>query len=299
MADKKKAEEVVEDSKKDPWDFDDPEQITEIPPTTVQPHDVPDTPEDDTEDSSEGVPDEVIERARNAGLSNEDLAAMGSPEQMEFVLNLLENKVEQRLEEVTAAVENGEAPDDEQASDDVSWIDNLDPDEAVDSDSARAVKAMKAKMDEMTRALESMTAQTQTVKHDSLFSALSKEWNDLFGGAKTSDQTVEQMSNRDAVVEEMETLRNGYRSRKRKMPDDSELFERALNSAFGDQVKDFARQDLNEKLQKRESQFISRASNTGSQGDLLNGRERAYQNVAQKMKDLGIDVYDDPQEVFE
>jgi hypothetical protein len=83
------------------------------------------------------------------------------------------------------------------------------------------------------------------------------------------------------------------------MPSDKELFERAVNGVFGEKAKDFARQELNERLKKRESQFISRASNSSGSGDMLSGRDQALKNVSSKMRELGIDVYDDSSEIFE
>ena len=222
----------------------------------------------------------------------------GSAEQMEFVLGLLENKVQQTQEEDRNTTSSpGDADDEDQPSNDVSWIDDIDPDEAVDTDTARAMKAMKSKIDELTGTLESMNKKTEEVKTNSYFTDLEPEWDEVFG-SKTS-ATSEQTTNRQSVLEEVETLKDGYRSRKKRLPSDKDLFDRAVNGVFGEKAKDFARQELNERLQKRESQFLSRASNSNATGDMLSGRQQALKNVSSKMRELGLDVVDSPSDIFE
>ena len=284
-------EENKEVEAKDPWDFEDPE-IMEVPAQ------MPDEFESGEDEPEEVLPDEILQRATDAGLTNDDLENMGSPEQMKFVLDLLENKAQELNDKMKEdAADTGDAADEDQSSNDVSWIDEIDPDEAVDSDSARAVKAMKAKIDQLTSTIESMNKVTEEVKTASHFSDLEPEWDEVFGSS--TDATTEQQANRRSVLEEVKTLKDGYRSRKKRMPTEKELFERAVNGVFGEKAKDFARQELNDRLKKRESQFISRASNTNGSGDMLSGREQALKNVSRKMRDLGIDVFDGPSEIFD
>ena len=288
------AEEKTEEVKNDsPWDFDfeDPEMMD-------APVEMPENEESDTEVTDESFSDELVQRAKDAGLDDEDLSNMGSSEQMEFVLGLLENKVQQVQEEAkNTTSESGDAADEDQSSNDVSWIDDIDPDEAVDTDTARAMKAMKSKIDELTSTLESMNKKTEEVKTNSYFTDLEPEWDEVFGSKSSS--TSEQEANRQSVLEEVETLKDGYRSRKKRLPSDKDLFDRAVNGVFGEKAKDFARQELNERLQKRESQFLSRASNSNATGDMLSGRQQALKNVSSKMRELGLDVVDSPTDIFE
>ena len=276
---------------KDPWDFEDPE-VMDVPAVR------PDEFESDTDVSEEDLPDEILQRAKDAGLVDEDLANMGSPEQVEFVLGLLETKVQQVTEEAKdSAIKSGDATDEDQPSNDVSWIDDIDPDDAVDSDTARAMKAMKSKIDELTGTMESMNKKTEEVKTNSYFTDLDPEWEEVFGSK--SSATDEQTSNRKSILEKVETLKDGYRSRKKRLPTDKNLFDRAVNGVFGEQAKDFARQELNERLQKRESQFLSRASTSSATGDMISGRQQALKNVSNKMRELGLDVVDETSDIFE
>ena len=276
---------------KDPWDFEDPE-VMDVPAVR------PDEFESDTDVSEEDLPDEILQRAKDAGLVDEDLANMGSPEQVEFVLGLLETKVQQVTEEAKdSAIKSGDATDEDQPSNDVSWIDDIDPDDAVDSDTARAMKAMKSKIDQLTSTIESMNKATEAVKTTSHFSGLDSEWDEVFGTANES--STEQKANRQSVLEEVQTLKDGYRSRKKRLPTDKNLFDRAVNGVFGEQAKDFARQELNERLQKRESQFLSRASTSSATGDMISGRQQALKNVSNKMRELGLDVVDETSDIFE
>ena len=274
---------------KDPWDFEDPE-VTEVPVS------VPDSDHSDSSDEEDELPDGIVARAKEAGLTDDDLSKMGSPDQLEFVLNLLESKtMESTNSNDDSTAVSGDA--EETPSDDVSWIDDIDPEEAIDSDSAKAVKAMKAKIDQLTGKLESMNKSNEANKTDGLFNQLEDEWSEVFGSDK--DQNTQQVTNRKSVLEEINVLKDGYRSRKKRMPSEKEIFDRAVNGVFGEQAKEFARQELSGRLKNRESQFISRASNTNNSGDMLSGREKAVQNVANKMKDIGFAVVDQPSEIFE
>ncbi len=274
---------------KDPWDFEDPE-ITEVPES------VPDSDHSDSSDEEDELPDGIIARAKEAGLSQDDLSNMGSPEQQKFVLDLLESKTQEVRSDVDDSTATG-GDAEETPSDDVSWIDDIDPEEAIDSDSAKAVKAMKAKIDRLTNQLESMNKSNEASKTDGLFNQLEDEWSEVFGSDK--EQNTQQVSNRKSVLEEIDVLKDGYRSRKKRMPSEKEIFDRAVNGVFGEQAKEFARQELSGRLKNRESQFISRASNTNNSGDMLSGREKAVQNVANKMKDIGFAVSDQASEIFE
>lgn len=299
MAELEKAE-VIEETK-DPWDFEDPEIDQVVEDTASEATEEADTPVSDTVFS-----DDLVERAKSAGLSDEDLETMGSADRLEFVLNLVENRPVEKQEEDDTAAESSDATTSSEptaqgkgSSDDYTWIDELDPDDAVDTEQARALKAMKSRMDQLSSQLDSMNQKTQTVASNSQFSSLSEEWTGLFGEPAASERTPEQVANRNAVIEEMDVLRKGYRASNKKVPSDTQLFERAINSAFGDQVKDFARQELNHKLQRRENQFLSRASTTSGNGDLLTGRDKAMKNVKDKMRDMGFEVQDDTVDVFE
>ena len=273
---------------KDPWDFEDPE-VTEVPES------VPDSDHSDSSEEEDELPDGIIARAKEAGLDDDDLSKMGSKDQLEFVLNLLESKAKEAVSEDDSTATGGDA--EETPSDDVSWIDDIDPEEAIDSDSAKAVKAMKAKIDRLTSQLESMNKSNEANKTDGLFNQLEDEWSEVFGSDK--EQNTQQVSNRKSVLEEIDVLKDGYRSRKKRMPSEKEIFDRAVHGVFGEQAKEFARQELSGRLKNRESQFISRASNTNSSGDMLTGRDKAVQNVANKMKDIGFAVSDQASEIFE
>ena len=293
MAEEIKSEEVEQD----PWDFDDPEI------EDVATEDIPAEEEEDMDDSSDDAAEEIALRAKEAGLSQEDLENMGSSDTVEFVLNLLDNKTKQLEEEIKDTAKNGDAVDEERkdgssepSEDEFSWIDKLDPDESIDSDAIKALKAMKTRIDTMSSAMKSMTEQSETDKAETFFVQLDEKWSELFGTNK--EQSAQNKVNRETVVEEMNALRDGYRSRKKRMPDESELFERALRSSFGEHEKNFARDEISDKIKKRESQFLSRAQSRPTK-ELLTGREKAVSSVSARMRELGLSALDDIGETFE
>mgnify|MGYP003134358954 CR=1 FL=1 len=281
----------------DPWDFDDPEIEDEST------EDIPAESEEGTEDPSDDAAEEIALRAKDAGLSQEDLENMGSSDTVEFVLNLLDNKTQELKEELKNAAVTGDAEKEEQSDassdsseDEFSWIDQLDPEESIDSDAVKALKAMKTRMDGLSSELKSMTEQSETVKAENFFVQLDEKWSELFGNAK--EQSSQNKNNRETVIEEMNALRDGYRSRKKRIPEESELFERALRSTFGEHEKNFARDEVSSKIKKRESQFLSRAQSRPTK-ELLTGREKAVSSVAARMRELGLSALDDVGETFE
>ncbi len=144
---------TVEVEEKDPWDFDDPE----IEAVVVVEEDMPAETEEVTEDTSEDLPDEIVDRAREAGLTKDELENMGSPDTAQFVLDLLQQKTQQLEEEArNTTSKDGDAvqeePSSEPGGDEFDWIDKLDPDDSVDSDAIKALKVMKAKLDERCQA---------------------------------------------------------------------------------------------------------------------------------------------------
>ena len=288
---------TVEVEEKDPWDFDDPE----IEAVVVVEEDMPAETEEVTEDTSEDLPDEIVDRAREAGLTKDELENMGSPDTAQFVLDLLQQKTQQLEEEArNTTSKDGDAvqeePSSEPGGDEFDWIDKLDPDDSVDSDAIKALKVMKAKLDEMSGAVKSMTEQSRAAKADSYFVQLDEQWSELFGDAK--EQSAKDKMNRQTVVDEMESLREGYRSRKKRIPEESELFERALRSTFGEHEKNFAQNEISDKIKKREAQFLSRAQSRPTK-EILTGREKAVSSVASRMRELGLSNLDDIGESFE
>ncbi len=136
----------------------------------------------------------------------------------------------------------------------------------------------------MSGAVKSMTEQSRAAKADSYFVQLDEQWSELFGDAK--EQSAKDKMNRQTVVDEMESLREGYRSRKKRIPEESELFERALRSTFGEHEKNFAQNEISDKIKKREAQFLSRAQSRPTK-EILTGREKAVSSVASRMRNLG------------
>ena len=293
MAEDTKNAEVEEEV--DPWDFDDPESVNVEPVS----EDIPAESEEATEEPQDDPAEEIVIRAKDAGLTQDDMDNMGSKDTLKFVLDLLENKTKEIKEEVRNTASDGDAAKSESSepsTDEFSWIDDLDPDEAVDSDAIKALKAMKTKLDDMTSEVGQMAKSRNEAKVASFFAQLDENWNEIFGTGEKATSKME--ANRHTVIEEMEALREGYRSRKKRIPEDNELFERALRSTFGEHEQNFARKEITEKLAKRENQFLSRAQSRPGK-ELLTGREKAVSSVAARMRELGLSGLDDISDTFE
>jgi hypothetical protein len=278
----------------DPWDFKDPEIENQ---EQTEEENAPVEAEEPSEESP--MSEELVSRAAEAGLTVEDMESMGSEDNIAFVLDLLQNKTKEAVEAVKNTAEDGDAAEsesDQSSKNEFDWIDKLDPDDAVDSDAVKALKAMKSRMDEMSDTVNAMTEKSKVAQSDNFFNQLDEKWSELFGNG--SEVSAKNKMNRQTVVDEMETLKEGYRSRKKRIPENSELFERALRSSFGEHEQNFAKKELSDKMSKRESQFLSRAQSRPTK-ELLTGREKAVSSVAAKMRGLGLSALDDVGETFE
>lgn len=127
----------------------------------------------------------------------------------------MQNKTKEAVEEVKNTAGEGDAAEDESqksSDNEFDWIDKLDPDDAIDSDAVKALKVMKSRMDEMSETVNAMTEKNKEVQSDNFFNQLDDKWSELFGdGAEISAKSK---MNRQTVIDEMETLKEGYRSRK-------------------------------------------------------------------------------------
>jgi len=158
-------------------------------------------------------------------------------------------------------------------------------DDFLDSELASAVEkilgTMTAKVNDLEKKLAARVAAKPTE---------AKPTTDLFAGREeifgSDEPSPTESSNRQRVQDQMEILRSGYKATKKKMPSDSDLFDKALRSEFPDAAINEERNSFTKKIQSRERQIISRPS--ARTGESASARDRAKKAVEARMRELGI-----------
>lgn len=269
---------------KNPMDFEEPTDGGMIPAEVEEQEDVVD--EEETEDaeieeeSDEGeepndaevvasLPIDVIEEAVGYGLNAQEIERLGSEENIAAVLAILDRQMD------SAKTDNSESV----------YGDDEDPFAEPDEHSGESnseVAELRKQVEALQRSLNSRSDDSTSEK---LFGLISDDYGELFGGVG-DDLTKTQERNRGKVVQELETLKAGYKARKRAIPSDRRLFKQAVRSVFGDFETKVVKKKFSESANKRSSQFINRVNSRDARRP-KNGRSSAVDSVKKFLADRG------------
>ena len=155
-----------------------------------------------------------------------------------------------------------------------------DPDENSGANSE--VAELRKQIELMKRELSSHSNDSNSEK---LFGLLDDDYGELFGEVG-DDLTKTQERNRNKVLQELDTLKAGYKARKRAIPSDRRLFKQAVRSVFGDFESKVVKKKFSESAKKRKSQFISRVNSRDTRRP-KDGRVSAIDSVKKFLADRG------------
>lgn len=249
---------------KNPMDFDEPTDGGMIP---AEPDDDVDTNEDagsdEVEEAAEvgeeeeldeevvandggvaNLPLDVIEEAIGYGLTSREIESLGSEDSIAAVLAILDRQIDSANTKQSDSV-FGEDDDDPFA----------EPDENTGGSNSE-VAELRKQVEALRRSLENRPDNSSS---DKLFGLLADDYDELFGGVG-DDTTKTQNRNRSKVLQELDTLKAGYKARKRAVPSDRRLFKQAVRSVFGDHESKVVKKKFSESAKKRKSQFINRVN---------------------------------------
>jgi len=245
-------------------------------------------------DQKEQIPDELTQRAKDAGLSDDDIKDF-SQSQLEKVVSLLPKK-----EEAADQKQDGEKSDrqSESATDDEFKIELdeqlYDPDicKAMKS-AAEQINAIKAELKEVSAGYKQAETANAERQFESMINSLGDEFNETLGKGSIDDigPDSSQFANRCKVMEEMNAIASGYQATGKKLPSPQKLFERAVNSVFGDSIKSNIRKSIASQLDRRSSQMLHRG--TAKSKPNMSPTQRAEAAVKQKLRDFGVDEDDE------
>jgi hypothetical protein len=212
---------------------------------------------------------DVIEEAIGYGLTAQEIKRLGSEDNIALILAIMDRQIE------TAA--NAEKSESAYDDDDDPFA---DPDEntGVNSEIADLRKQVEA----LTRSIKN---ESERPNLDKLFGLLDDDYDDLFGEVG-GDHTKTHIRNRNKVAQELDTIKAGYKARKRAIPSDRRLFKQAVRSVFGDHESKIVKKKFSESAEKRKSQFISRVNSRDTRRP-DNTRDSAIDSVKKFLADRG------------
>ena len=246
------------------YDPDDPDRVEEA--EAAVPQEVVDVPE--------GLQSELVELAKKQGLDEEEINRIGDPDALDVIVSALQKRA------VDAIAEDAE----EQKSDAVVQ----DVEQSREQLTAKAIKALKGELDRMRGELANIGGVAIAAQSEQDLSVISKQYPEILGDGPTKNLVPHSdfVRNRTRLLDEVSVLRAGYRAANKAVPEDNDLFAKAFQSVFGTKINEIERQRFSKKVQAREKQFISRATNNRNLPK--KGRDRAVANVAAMMRDKGM-----------
>ncbi|MBN1457702.1 MAG: hypothetical protein JW912_07615 [Sedimentisphaerales bacterium] len=264
---------------------DDKQNQTKDKTQPQAPEKSPKEPRKQAEPETEQISDELKGRAKEAGLSEKDIEGFSS-DQLEKVLSFVKPDTKDKEPETK------EKDDDSQVDGDFKV--ELDPDlydpdicKAINS-TANQINTINAKLNEISTAIVKQSELAFEREFEGMITSLGDDFSDTLGEGNIDKIGADSdfFKNRCKVIEEMNAIATGYRQTGKKIPSQKHLFDRAVNSLFGDKIKTNARKQVAAQLDKRSSQIISRPTSKNGK-DTLTPEKRATNIVNQKLREFG------------
>lgn len=266
-----------------------PKPATKAEPKTQEP----------VKEQKTALPNDLVEKAKKLGLTDDDIAICQKQEQLERLCSLIEPKAAKPTKEVKEETAKDTPPQDG------DFKIELDPD-LYDPDLCKAMKSAADQINGLKSLVNNVVSMMQRQSEHSFertFEGFIAELGDGFtdslgkGTLEEIGKDSEYFQNRCKVIEEMNAIAAGYSQTGKAVPSPKQLFTRAVNSVFGDAIKKNARREVAGQLQKRSSQIISRP--TGRNGkDTQTPDQRATNAVREKLREFGALDQDGVEEEF-
>lgn len=215
------------------------------------------------------LPLDVIEEAIGYGLTSQEIESLGSEENISAVLAILDRQIDSASTKQSDSV----------------FGDDDDPFAEPDENSGGSnseIAELRKQIAELRSSLENKSSDANS---DKLFGLLDNDYSELFGEVG-DDLTKTQSRNRSKVLQELDTIKAGYKARKRAIPSDRRLFKQAVRSVFGDFESKVVKKKFSESAKKRKSQFISRVNSRDARRP-KDGRSSAVDSVKKFLADRG------------
>jgi hypothetical protein len=156
--------------------------------------------------------------------------------------------------------------------------------EYIDEDLAASVKALVEKVAGLEEQLHQERSKskkaTVAAKTADKFADLWNAESGKYGEILASDDA------KGRISDAMKTIRSGFEANGKGIPDDAVLFSKAVSMEFGASMVEAREQQILDRVQSRQKQFVSRAQTSGRIQE--RPEDRAARAVARLMADRGI-----------
>jgi hypothetical protein len=254
------------------------------------------------------LPDHLVERAREYGLSTEEAREYGDAKSLERALAIADKQMahfsrqQQQQQQRQQQDKPAEKPARKKLNKEafhpelVEVLEQYEADfDALHKENENLKGAFHHVMGEHAR----RESQDFADRMDKQFETLGEGYHGVFG--KGNGQAVIKshgarsalMAARLDVMAEMAALEQGYRAYGRAMPDESELFRRAVRALHGDKVvakaTETARKEIGEKLKEQATQHTARPTHKPER-EKPPSRDRAIAEVNKRLVARGLHV---------
>lgn len=255
----------------------------------------------------------LLVRAQALGLTQDDLEAFGGVESAERALGVIERKeLARRMTSDSVQDQQQDAAQEaipEMSAEDI--FEEVFPDVDEDMIEPSLLSGLKALTGVFSSRINSLQAeltasreQSKSVsdllnkqhveafnqRFDASIEGLGDEFVPLLGSGKgfEMDHSSDQFKNRVKVIDAMSLLHGGYKARGEKIPEESAIFNSAVQMVLGDQIKASVQEKLKEKLRGRSKQFIARPSSRKASEEPLSNEAIAVRNANEKLRKMGL-----------
>jgi len=157
--------------------------------------------------------------------------------------------------------------------------------EYIDEELATSVKALVEKVAGLETQLQQERVKTEkatvAAKTADKFASVWESESGKYGDVLKADDA------QSRITDAIDTIRVGYEAKGKDVPDDTALFEKAVSMEFGASMVEAREQQILDRVQSRQNQFVSRAQTTGKSAINERPEDRAARAVARMMADRG------------
>ena len=250
-------------------------------------------PESEKGDKVDEPAQDLLSRAEGLGMSDDDIKSH-SPEALEMTVRYLEEKAQ-----VGKSSNEESSSGDEQDRDDEYQVD-LDPDlyepevidelERLNSFHHKRHERLQAQIDGMLDHFRSSVGDAFAVRFDSQIEGLGKDYSEIFGVGRGNQMSPSDpgYQNRQRLCEQMDILAQGYETAGKSVPEESDLFEEALSSAFRNDIEKIKTKSSRRRASRRGGQIISRPTQRrGSESSHPDDEAKEFISDFLSQNDLG------------
>lgn len=189
---------------------------------------------DDTDTGESNLSKEIVKKAFDLGLSDEEIEKFENDAELQKYLDLIESVMSEEDEKIDST----QKTDDTKTEDDKSKI-KFEKEDEIDPEIVKGFrfleqqnKELRDKVDGLVGGIEQQRNAEFTKRFDGYVNGLGKEFADTFGIGSTNDLGKRSMAfkNRDAVRGRMRAFFKGMLDESQEIPDEKQLFDIALTS---------------------------------------------------------------------